>query len=344
MAVIEQIAKELNVSNASVSRALNDRPGVSDALRQRILQRASELKYTPSITARGLVKSQTFGIGFFVREKPGISMHSDPFYGEILHGVEQALATTDYHVTVATLTRDAILEPMQFRFVRERRIDGMILAGPDIPSETIMTLLQSGIPLALVDNQLDYSRVNCINSDDEGGAYLAARHLLALGHRKIVALSGPEAWASNARRVAGYRRALAECELSLPVVYADRTTIESGEKSYSYLIEHYPETTAICAVNDAMALGAMRAAQEDGKTVPSDLSVVGFDDIPLARLNEPQLTTIRVPKMQMGAEVAQRLLALLYQPDLFPVEVQVSVELIQRASTAKAGRAGQGER
>src|SRR5690606_16841995 len=119
MSIIEQIAKELNISNASVSRALNDRPGVSTDLRQRILQRASELKYTPSITARGLVKSQTFNIGFFVREKPGISMHSDPFYGEILHGVEQALATSDYHVSIATLTRAAILAPMEFRFVRE---------------------------------------------------------------------------------------------------------------------------------------------------------------------------------------------------------------------------------
>lgn len=343
MSVIEQIAKELNVSSASVSRALNDRPGVSHDLRQRILQRASELNYTASITARGLAKQQTFGIGFFVREKPGISMHSDPFYGEILHGVEQALAKTDYHVTVATLTREAILTPLNFRFVRERRIDGMILAGPDVPSETIMTLMRSGIPLALVDNELDYSPVNCVNSDDEGGAYLAAKHLLELGHRKIVALSGPEAWASNARRVAGYRRALAEYNLALPVVYADRTSIESGEQAYARVTAKHPETTAICAVNDAMALGAMRAAQEGGRSLPNDLSVVGFDDIPLASLNEPQLTTIRVPKMQMGAEVVQRLLALLHQPDLAPVEVQVSVELIKRASTVPVERAGQGE-
>ncbi len=342
--IIEQIAKELSVSNASVSRALNDRPGVSVELRERILQRARELKYTPSITARGLVKSQSFGIGFFVREKPGISMHTDPFYGEILHGVEQALASTDYHVTIGTLTRDILLAPLEFRFVRERRIDGMVLAGPDIPSETIMTLLQSGIPLALVDNQLEHSRVNCVNSDDEGGAYLAAHHLLELNHRKIGALSGPETWASNARRVAGYRRALAEQGLALPIVYADRTTIESGEQSYRQLLKQYPDITAICAVNDAMALGAMRAAQEMGKSVPGDLSIVGFDDIPLASLNEPQLTTIRVPKRQMGGEVAHRMLSLLEHPDSFPVEVLVSVELVKRASTRSLGGADQIER
>jgi LacI family transcriptional regulator len=332
MSIIEQIAKELSVSNASVSRALNDRPGVSADLRERILQRARELKYTPSITARGLVKSQSFGIGFFVREKPGISMHSDPFYGEILHGVEQALANTDYHVTVATLTRDILLAPLDFRFVREHRIDGMILAGPDIPADAIMTLLQSEIPLALVDNQLHHSRVNCINSDDEGGAYLAACHLLELNHRKIGALSGPEHWASNARRVAGYRRALAEHNLTLPIIHVDRTTIESGEEAYRRLIAQHPDITAVCAVNDAMALGALRAAQESGK---GDLSIVGFDDIPLASLNEPQLTTIRVPKRQMGAEAAQRILALLDTPDLSPVEVLVSVELVIRSSTRR---------
>ena len=333
--IIEQIAKELSVSNASVSRALNDRPGVSVELRERILQRARELKYTPSITARGLATSQSFGIGFFVREKPGISMHSDPFYGEILHGVEQSLANTDYHVTIATLTRDVLLAPLDFRFVRERRIDGMILAGPDIPADAIMTLLQSEIPMVLIDNQLSHSRITCVNSDDEGGAYLAARHLLELNHRKIGALSGPEHWASNARRVAGYRRALAEHHLALPIAHADRTTIESGEEAYRRLIAQHPDLTAICAVNDAMALGAMRAAQESGKSIPADLSIVGFDDIPLASLNEPQLTTIRVPKRQMGAEVAQRILALLDNPDLSPVEVLVSVELIIRSSTRR---------
>ena len=330
--IIEQIAKELQVSNASVSRALNDRPGVSIDLRARILQRARELKYTPSITARGLVKSQSFGIGFFVREKPGLSMHTDPFYGEILHGVEQALASTDYHVTIGTLTREAILEPLEFRFVREHRIDAMILAGPDIPSDTIMALLQSEIPLALVDNRLSHSPVNCVNSDDEGGAYLAACHLLELGHRKIGALSGPEHWASNARRVAGYERALTEGGLALPIVRADRTSIESGEEAFRRLIGQHRDLTAICAVNDAMALGALRAAQEGGR---GDLSVVGFDDIPLASLNDPQLTTIRVPKRQMGAEVAARMLALLENRDLSPVEVLVSVELVARASTRR---------
>jgi LacI family transcriptional regulator len=331
--IIEQIAQELNISNASVSRALNDRPGVSAELRERILQKARELKYTTSITARGLAKSLSFGIGFFVREKPGLSMHTDPFYGEILHGVEQAISNTDYHVTIATLNKDILNAPEEFRFVRERRIDGMILAGPDIPYETIMGMLQTEIPVVLVDNHLLYSPVNSVNSNDEEGAYLAALHLLSRNHQHIGAISGPEHWSSNARRVAGYRRALTEVGFSLPVIHADRTTIESGAAAYHQLIKQHPDITALCAVNDAMAIGAMRAAQETGKAVPTDLSVVGFDDIPLASLSSPSLTTVRIPKHQMGIEAAVRLLTMLAQPALSPVEIVISVDFVERSST-----------
>src|SRR5690606_6119339 len=205
--IIEQIASDLNVSSASVSRALNDRPGVSRELRERILARARELNYTPGITARGLATSRTFSVGFFVRQKPGLSTQSDPYYGEMLHGAEQVCAETDYHLTIATLTDAMLAEPRAFRFVRERRIDGMMLAGPDIPNEFILTMLQSGLPVVLIDNRLEYSPVNCVNSDDEQGAYQAACHLIKSGHHSIGIISGPEHWPSNMRRVKGYHHA-----------------------------------------------------------------------------------------------------------------------------------------
>lgn len=331
--IIEQIASDLNISSASVSRALNDRPGVGRALRERILQRARELNYTPSVTARGLATSQTFSIGFFVREKPGLPAKTDPFYGEVLHGVEQFCSQTDYHVTIGTLTGTTLAAPADFRFVRERRIDGMILAGPDIPNDFILAMLQTGIPLVLVDNRLEHSPVNCINSDDEQGAYLAASHLIAAGHHRIGILSGPENWASNTRRVRGYRRALQEADLPLHIMRADRTTIDSGYEAWGRLMQQQPDLTGICAVNDSMAIGAIRAAQESGLHVPDDLSVVGFDDIDWASLNNPPLTTINIPKRQLGREAASRLLSLLDDTESLPIEVVISVQLIQRQST-----------
>ncbi|MBK8034326.1 MAG: LacI family DNA-binding transcriptional regulator [Anaerolineae bacterium] len=330
MSVVDEIAKALGVSGASVSRALNDRPGVSAELRERVLAKARELHYTPTLTARGLATSQTFNIGFFFLQKAGLPAAADPFYTEILHSVQQVIARSDYHVAFETLTPDTLAHPVDFRFVRERRIDAMILAGPDIPAGFINAMLHTKLPLVLVDNRLDFTPVNCVNSDDETGAYLAAQHLLNLGHTKIGVIAGPTEWASTARRVWGYHRALSEVE----VVHMNETTIESGREAYRRLSGAHPEITAIAAVNDSMAIGAIREAHRRGLCVPDDLSVVGFDDIAWAELNDPPLTTLRIPRQQMGKEAAHRVLMLLQDPDLLASEIIVPVHMVERNSTA----------
>lgn len=336
--VIEEIARALNISTASVSRALNDRPGVSAELRAKVLEKAQELHYAVSSNARGLATSQTFALGFFMREKPGLSTYTDPFYGEILHGVEYALSQSDYHLTIASLNDDILANPSAFRFTRERRIDGMILAGPDIAPDFILSMIRSGTPVVLVDNRLEFSETHSISSDDEGGAYQAARYLLGLGHVAIGVLSGPEQWSSNWRRVQGYQRALGEAGRQAHVVHVDRTTIESGEAAFHKLLSAAPDVTAICAVNDSMALGAIRAARAAGRNVPDDLSVIGFDDIAWAQFNDPPLTTMRIPKRQLGVEAAHRLMLLLKEPDMTPTNLTLAVKLIERASTRAATR------
>ena len=332
--IIENIAKELNISIASVSRALNDRPGVGEELRARILEKAHQMNYAPSATARGLATSKTFALGFFVHEKPGLSAHNDPFYGQIMSGAEQALADSDYHLTYATIADNILNNPNHFRFTRQRRIDGMILAGPDISPGFVLAMSRLKIPVVLVDNLLEHSQVHSINSDDEGGAYQATRHLLELGHRKIGILSGPTYWPSNQRRVQGYWRALDEAGLPKPTMYVDLTTIESGYEAFEKLFAQGPDVTAICAVNDSMAIGAIRAARAHGLKTPDNLSIIGFDDIDWATHNDPSLTTVSIPKRQLGAEAARRLLALLADDDFAPTDLIISVHLIKRASTA----------
>ena len=331
--IIEQIAAELKVSNASVSRALNDRPGVSQELRERILRRANELNYTTSILARGLATSQTFTLGFFVRHKPDLSAQTDPFYGQVLQGIEQVLAASEYHVAIGMLTGEILAAPSDFRFVRERRIDGMMLAGPDIPTEFVLAMLATNVPVVLVDNKLTHSVTNCVNSDDDAGGYAAARHLIDGGHRHIGVISGAKHWYSSSRRVRGVQYACAEAGLTPQIVHADRTTIESGEEAAQELFGLYPQVTGLCAVNDAMALGAIRSARRAGRRVPDDLSVVGFDNIDWAQLNDPALTTIDIPKRQIGQEAAKRLLSMLEDNESSPVEVVVSTQLIVRQST-----------
>lgn len=334
MAIVEQIAKSLGVSGATVSRALNDRPGVSSELRERILAKARELNYTPTMTARGLATSKTFNIGFFSHQHPGLPPHADPFYSEILHSVQQVIARSDYHIAFEALTDDVLSRPHDFRFVRGRRIDAMILAGPDIPAGFITAMLNTRLPVVLVDNRLDFLPVNCVNSNDEDGAYRAAQHLIALGHREIGVIAGPSHWASTERRVWGYQRALNAHGITLTPVHMEETTIDSGRAAYERLAENHPEITAICAVNDSMAIGAIRAARAAGKRVPDDLSVIGFDDIVWAELNDPPLTTVRIPRQQIGKEAAHRILMLLHDPDLLASEIIVPVHLVERHSTA----------
>jgi LacI family transcriptional regulator len=338
MSIVDDIAKSLGVSTATVSRALNDRPGVSSELRERVLAKARELNYTPNLTARGLATSQTFNIGFFFHQKPGLPPHSDPFYAEILHSVQQVIARSDYHIAFEALSDEILNRPADFRFVRERRIDAMILAGPDIPAGFITAMRQSNLPIVLVDNRLDFSPVNCVNSDDEDGAYHAALHLIGLGHTRIGVLAGPMDWSSTARRVRGYQRALTSSGLELKAVHCDETSIDSGREAYRLLIEQTPDITAICAVNDSMAIGAIREARAQGTVIPEDLSVVGFDDISWAELNDPPLTTVRIPRQQIGKEAAHRVLLLLQDPDMLASEVIVPVSMVERQSTAAAAK------
>jgi DNA-binding LacI/PurR family transcriptional regulator len=282
---------------------------------------------------RGLATSQTFTLGFFVREKPDLSAQTDPFYGKVLHGVEQASAASEYHVAIGTLTNDILSAPGEFRFVRERRMDGMVLAGPDIPNDFIVAMQATKMPIVLVDNKLMHSPIDCVNTDDEAGGYSAAQHLIEGGHQQIGVISGPKHWHSNARRVRGMQQSLSEANLPLCIVHVERTTIESGETATTRLLNENPQMTGILAVNDAMAFGAIRAARRIGRRVPDDVSVVGFDNIDWAQLNDPPLTTVHVPKRQLGQEAAKRLLTLLSERDTSPIEVIVSTQLIVRQST-----------
>lgn len=335
MSIVEEIAKSLGVSSATVSRALNDRPGVSHKVRERVLAKARELNYTPTLNARGLATSQTFNIGFFFHLKSGLPAHADPFYSEILHSAQEVIAQSDYHIAFEALTDETLAKPSEFRFVREKRIDAMILAGPDIPAGFITAMLNSQLPVVLVDNRLDFSPVNCVNSDDESGAYQAALHLLNLGHSDIGIIGGPANWASTARRIRGYQRALYARGIVSEPIHMSETTIESGREAYRRLRQNRPDVSAICAVNDSMAIGAIREAKAEGKIIPDDLSVVGFDDISWAEFNDPPLTTLRIPRQQMGKEAAHRVLMLLRDPNLLASEIIVPVFMVERHSTTQ---------
>jgi DNA-binding LacI/PurR family transcriptional regulator len=328
---LKAIADRAGVSTATVSRALNDQPGVAAELRARILEIAGDMGYRPHLAARSLATSVTRTVSFVVR-KAGRAATDDPFYPIIMAGAEAHLSQNGYHILLTTVDEQTMAQPDQFPVVHRGMVDGLILAGPDIEPSFIVHMITAGVPIVLVDNCLSQTAVNCVLNDDVGGTYAATRHLQEHGHTKIGFLSGPKEWVSNRERARGYRQAIEEKGLEPFVIYESETTIFSGERAMQRALEAQPELTAVCAVNDSVAIGAIRAGVKLGRRTPQDVAVFGFDDISWAEMNEPPLSTVRVFKRRMGELAAQRILDCIQNPDAAPVRVLVSTELVLRKS------------
>jgi LacI family transcriptional regulator len=331
---IKDIAERLGVSVATVSRALNDKPGVSDEVRQRVLDLAAEVAFTPHSAGRGLSTARTQMLGFIVQRKV-FPASRDPFYLHIMHGVEEAAAQRGYHVILSSVgDTDGARQTPVLPLVRENRVDGLILAGPDLDRRLILALQQAGMPLVLVDNFLRQTPLDVILSDDREGARAVVAHLLAHGHEQIAFLGGPADWISTAERAAGYHEALAAAgkRASATVVHEAETTVESGYQATRRVLEHTPAPTALFAVNDSMAIGALRALREAGRRVPEEVAVAGFDDIDAAQHTHPPLTTARIFKEQLGRVAAQRLLDRLADPATPVQRTYVGTALIIRRS------------
>jgi LacI family transcriptional regulator len=328
---IKDIARQLGISTASVSRALNDKPGVSEDLRARISALATEVGFTPNGAGRGLSTARAQALGFVVHHK-WFPASRDPFYLVIMHGIEEEATRRGYHVILASVGRPGSSGPASdLRLVREGRVDGLILAGPDIDVRVILGLRHAGVPLTLVDNRLPHTALDVVLSDDRVGACDAVRHLLEHGRRRIAFIGGPPTWASTADRRAGYETALGRSGGAL-VIHCDETTADSGYAAMGDLLTRRPRPDALLAVNDSMAFGAMRALREQGLTVPRDVAIVGYDDIYAAQHTTPPLTTVRVSKEQMGVMAARRLLDRIADPASPPVSVYIGTELIIRQS------------
>ncbi len=325
-ATIHDVARKAGVSASTVSRVLNDRPGISDETRARVLQAARELGYLPDMAARSLVSGRTMTLGFLIHPRHTLGPHS--FYGEVLTGADKEARKHGYHVVFAA--EGDVKAPTM---VQQNRVDGLILAGCDIPRETIVALKLQNVPMVLVDNHVP--KVDSIVIDNVGGAYEAVSHLIELGHREIGFICEWFGDLSFSERFEGYKKALAEHDLPF-----DEHLIAEGIPRQPYsgyvaaqrLLEA-SRPTAIFAANDLTAAEAMRALREQGIRVPEDIAIASFDDGELARHTLPPLTTVRVFRKEMGALAARRLLTLLENPDEPPLHMRVFTELVVRESS-----------
>jgi LacI family transcriptional regulator/LacI family repressor for deo operon, udp, cdd, tsx, nupC, and nupG len=332
---IQDIAASAGVSHSTVSRALHDSPLISPAMRQRIQQLAADMGYTPNAVAQSLKGQRTNTVGLV------ITSIADPFVGRVVRGVEDVAQAARISVFLSVSRNDPERELEVIETFHRRRVDGVISATAQIRGSYVRRLAQINLPTVLINQQADPGapHLYSVDADDYAGATQALHHLLALGHRKIGYLGVDNRYQSNQRRAAGYHDALAAAGITADAAWS--RTIPSQR----FYTEHdvaeaqamLPDllaagVTAVFCYNDLVAVGVLMACRELGLQVPRDLSIVGYDDVDLARYVTPPLTTVHQPKLRLGEVAMQMLLDLL---DARPVANQLlPVDLVVRASTA----------
>jgi len=327
---IQDIAHSMGLSKATVSRALNGKQDVDSQTRKRVLEVAGRLGYVPSASARALSNGHSNTLGLLV---PSLTW---PWMLEVIRGVADAIEQSHYSLMLYTTAggpesaRAFISQAFPASF-----IDGLALVVPPGMQDYIHDLARQGLPVVVIDDRGDHPEFPAVATTNLDGGLAATRHLISLGRRRIAMINGPVEYGCNRDRLEGYRRALAEAGLAFDrhLVAQGDFSEASGVAAMQSLLQAGRTIDAVFVANDQMAFGAMSALRHAGRTVPDNVAVVGFDDLPAAALMQPPLTTVRQPLYEMGRTAAVMLMAAVRGE---PVEklVELPTELIVRSSTA----------
>lgn len=305
MATIYDVARLAGVSTTTVSHVLNGTRHVNTDTKGRVLSAVDQLRYQPSSVARAMVRQETKTIALIVPD----NLH--PFFSELACSVEAYAFAAGYNVMLCQTERNPEKEQDYFEMLVSKRVDGVLHMTTNHQNPNLEPLLAHNIPVATFDR--DYTDtgllIDTVRIENERGAYLATRHLVDLGHRRIACIWVPGG--ESSRRRAGYERALAEAgiELDESLLATGDWMLQSGWSAAEQLMAAPSPPTAIFSSNDVMAIGAMARLHEQGCRVPQDVSIVGFDDVSLARFSSPLLTTYATPIAEVGEHLCQLLFA-----------------------------------
>jgi LacI family transcriptional regulator len=303
VATIKDVAREANVSVATVSRVFNDSGPVSEETRRRIRDVAARLRYSPHGGARSLITNKTFTIGVLLPDLYG------EFFSEVIRGMDQAAQRQGYHLLVSG-SHDEKTEIEAALLAMRGRVDGVIAMSPHLDAPSLVANVPATLPIVLLNCPVNGASYDALTIENRRGAYDMVRHLAALGHQSIAIIRGADGNYDAAERLEGYRSALKR----LRIARRDEWEIDgdfteaSGHRAIARVLALDDRPTAVFAANDAMAIGALCALREAGVRVPEDIAVVGFDDIPLAKYMSPPLTSVHVAISDLGARGVETLL------------------------------------
>ncbi len=330
---IKDVARSARVSVATVSRVLNSTGPVLASTRTRIRSAIDSLGYVPHHTARSLITRRTNTLGVLLPDIYG------EFFSELIRGIDATVRKAGYHLLVSSSHGERGEAGAIFRAMRGR-VDGLVVLSPDIPVPALRAAIPDSLPVVLL-NSPDESggSFDLIHIDNVSGATAMVRHLHGLGHRRIAFIRGPEPNADATERLRGYRQALSSlglginAALELPGDFREDGGYRAGRRIAG--MRHLP--SAIFAANDAMAIGCLAALRDEGRSVPGDFALAGFDDIPIARFTAPPLTSVRVSIAELGAAAAERVLhGVRHGRGHKPLHLTLPTTLVVRESSGSA--------
>ncbi|WP_373231090.1 LacI family DNA-binding transcriptional regulator [Cohnella sp.] len=328
-ATIYDVAREAGVSIATVSKVMNDKGKISQERRREIIAIMERLHYQPSVIASALTGKHTYTIGLLI---PDIA---NPFFGEVARAVEDRGHQLGYSVIIcSTDNKDERIE-QYISVLKQKRVDG-IMIGTGMENTDILRQLSGSMPIVVIGREVPAVSVHTVVADDWHGGRLAAEHLLRLGHRRMAVLSEIISVSSSRERLQGFKQRLTEegIEMTDNHVKLCKHRVEDGKREAAELLVRADRPTAIFCCNDLLAVGALQAAKEAGIRVPSELSIISFDNTILASVTDPPLTSIAQPMEQLGAVAVDLLLKEFKQAQTIKERIALRTELVVRESTA----------
>jgi DNA-binding LacI/PurR family transcriptional regulator len=338
MVSARKIAKEAGVSIGTVSRVLNNKAGVSEDTRRRVMEIAQGLNYV--LPRRlPLTMTATTHIGLLVKPVSESSILANPFYADVYHGVEQACS--EYGIQLAfnvlEVTDDHLRKPPTL--LSDERIGGLIVIGA-LPRAVVEAVARaSATPIVLVDNWAPDTPWDCVMIDNLGGMAAVVEHLIEQGHRQIIFVSGPDHPSIVERRTA-YEEVMRTHQLAAQIIETPDLSIRDGEVAADMLLEDHTEATAVVCSNDAQAIGVIRRLTQEGICIPRQMAVSGFDDVQMASFIQPTLTTAHVDRVAFGRLAFELLLGRIQAPHRPVVRCTMCAPLVVRESTLSSKPGG----
>jgi len=328
---LKKVAEKAGVSVNTASRAINNKPDINEETKKRVLKVAQKLGYVRNATAVALRTRKTGTIGVVIAD------NRNPFYAEVLNGMEEAAREKNYHIILANTQRDYKKEEEAINLLLAKRVDGLLITPVQDRDDDIKNLIDANIPFVVVGRDFEDIEVDAIYNDEVKGGFLATEYLIKKGHKRIALINGFLYKSPAKGRLEGYKKALNKYRISLDesLISSGDINIEDGYERTKKMLEKNLDFTAIFAYNDMMAFGAIQAIKEKGLRIPEDIGLVGYDDIPFSSLISPLLTTIRLKKQDLGVESVKLLLSRINGKRKKIKKMMLDVELITRGTCWK---------